>query len=61
MVHKIVVKPVVAHLLTKVSKREKFYFRCLTRTDKVKQMDVEIADKGIDYLDASNITYTKIK
>lgn len=60
MVIQIRVTKEIAHLLTKVSKKEKWYFRCLTRTDRSSDVDAEIHESGVKYMDDNNIYYTKI-
>ena len=59
MIKKIIVKKEIAHLLTKVSKKEKWYYRCLTRTDRKIDVVVEIHDAGIKYMNDKNIKYSE--
>ena len=59
MIRKIIVKKDVAHLLTKVSKKEKWYFRCLTRTDRNIDVVAEIHDAGIKYMNDKNIKFSE--
>jgi len=59
MIRKIRVKKGIANHLTKVSKRDKWYFRCLTRTDRKTDVVVEIQDAGLKYLNDNNITYSE--
>lgn len=61
MINHIKVDATVAHLLTKASKKERWYFRTLMRTDTNKEVEAEIQEKGIEYLENNNISYTKIK
>lgn len=59
MIKKIVVKKEMAHLLTKVSRKEKWYYRCLTRTDRSTNVVAEIQDAGLKYLNDNNIKYSE--
>ena len=59
MIRKIIVKKDVAHLLTKASKKEKWYFRCLTRTDRNIDVVAEIHDAGIKYMNDKNIKFSE--
>lgn len=61
MIHHIKVTPEVAHLLTKISKKQKWYFRTLTRTDHTEEVEAEIQEKGVEYLNNNNIHYSKTK
>ena len=53
------ITPEVAHMLTKVSKQEKWYYRTMTRTDKYPWVIAKIDDDGIKYLEENNIPYTQ--
>lgn len=59
MIKKIIVKKEIAHLLTKVSKKEKWYYRCLTRTDRKTDVVAEIHEAGIKYMNDNNIKYSE--
>ena len=59
MIRKIKVKKEDAHFLTKVSKKEKWYFRCLTRTDRKTDVVAEIQDAGLKYMNDNNIKYSE--
>ena len=57
MIRKIRVKKEIANHLTKVSKRDRWFFRCLTRTDRKTDVVAEIQDAGLKYLNDNNIKY----
>lgn len=53
------ITPEVAHMLTKVKKQEKWYYRTMTRTDKYPWAIAKIDDEGIKYLEENNIPYSR--
>lgn len=49
------ITPEGAHFLTKLSKKENFYFRTLTRTDNTEYVIVAIDERGIDSMKRKNL------
>ena len=45
-------------MLTKTSKKERFYFRTLTRTDKIEKVECETTEPGFEYINNNNINVT---
>lgn len=45
-------------MLTKTSKKERFYFRTLTRTDKIEEVECETTEPGFEYINNNNINVT---
>lgn len=58
MVHRFTTTPETAHMLTKTSKKERFYFRTLTRTDKIEKVECETTEPGFEYINNNNINVT---
>lgn len=50
MFYEIKTTPDVAHLLSKACKKERFYFRTLTRTDHIAIVISEITEPGMNYI-----------
>lgn len=50
MIRRFTLTPEVARRLTAVSKKEGFYFRTLTRTDKGIPVHCEASDYGFDFI-----------
>ncbi len=42
-------------MLTKASKKEKFYFKTLTRTDNTDHVECETTEPGFEYINRNNI------
>ena len=55
MVHRFTTTPETAHMLTKQSKKENFYFKTLTRTDNTVHVACETTEPGIEYINKNNI------
>lgn len=55
MIHEIKITPDVAHFLEKLSKKERFYFCSLTRTDHTDYVFAFIGDRGLASLERKNI------
>ncbi len=55
MVHRFVTSAAQARSLTKLSKKEKFYFRTLVRTDHDIEVECEVTEKGYFYIVQNNI------
>lgn len=55
MKHRFHCTPEVAHSMTKAKKKEKFYFRTLTRTDHIETVLCETSDAGWEYIAKNNI------
>lgn len=55
MVHRFYAKPETAHMLTKESKKNHFYFRTLTRTDNTESVYCETTDPGLEYINDNDI------
>lgn len=58
MVHRFTTTPETVHMLTKTSKKEKFYFRTLTRTDNTELVTCETTAPGYNYINDNNINVT---
>ena len=48
-------------MLTKTSKKEKFYFRTLTRTDHIDKVECETTEPGLKYINENDISVTWIE
>ena len=55
MTHRFTTTPETAHMLTKTSKKEKFYFRTLTCTDRTDTVTCETTEPGLEYIKENNI------
>lgn len=55
MIYEIKIIPEVAHFLTKLCKKERFYFRTLTRTDNTEYVIASIDERGLDSMRLKNI------
>lgn len=55
MIKEIKITPEVAHNLSKLCKRERFYFRTLTRTDNTEYVVASIDERGLDAMQSQNI------
>lgn len=55
MVHRFTTTPETAHMLTKAGKKEKFYFKTLTRTDNTDHVECETTEPGFEYINRNNI------
>ena len=55
MVHRFVTSAAQARALTKLSKKEKFYFRTLVRTDHNVEVECEVTEKGYFFIVQNNI------
>lgn len=60
MAHYFKTNPATAHKLTKESKKNKFYFRTLTRTDNTDIVECEINEKGYEFIKSNNIEITEL-
>jgi hypothetical protein len=55
MVHRFTTTPETAHLLTKESKKHKFFFRILTRTSHTDKVFCEVTKSGFEYINSNHI------
>lgn len=55
MVHYFSTTPEQAHKLTKVSKKEDFYFKTLAHTDKTDMVPCEVTERGYEYITSNGI------
>lgn len=55
MVHKFTTNPETAHQLTKLSKKEGFYFKSLTRTTNIEKVVCEVTETGYDFINDNGI------
>ena len=61
MVHRFTTTAETAHMLTKTSKKENFYFRTLTRTDHIDKVECETTEPGFKYINENDIPVTWIE